>query len=104
MKKGGSYEPPLVRVMGLEPIRYSTHAPQTCLSASSSTLAYQAVTYDFDIIAPTKHIVKTKNYLSEYFFVRVKHGGPHNMIFADDSGFLFKRREKQNRVDTYIVS
>ena len=29
----------VVRVMGLEPIRYTTHAPQTCLSASSSTLA-----------------------------------------------------------------
>ena len=29
----------LVRVMGLEPIRPSTHAPQTCLSAYSSTLA-----------------------------------------------------------------
>ena len=29
----------LVRVMGLEPIRLSTHAPQTCLSAYSSTLA-----------------------------------------------------------------
>ena len=25
--------------MGLEPIRLSTHAPQTCLSAYSSTLA-----------------------------------------------------------------
>ncbi len=29
----------MVRVMGLEPIRLSTHAPQTCLSAYSSTLA-----------------------------------------------------------------
>ena len=31
----------LVRVMGLEPIRRLTHAPQTCLSAYSSTLAYR---------------------------------------------------------------
>ena len=30
----------MVRVMGLEPIRLSTHAPQTCLSAYSSTLAF----------------------------------------------------------------
>ena len=30
----------LVRGMGLEPTRRSTHAPQTCLSAYSSTLAY----------------------------------------------------------------
>jgi len=30
----------LVRVMGLEPIRRLTHAPQTCLSAYSSTLAF----------------------------------------------------------------
>ena len=32
-------KPPLVRVMGLEPIRLSTHDPHTCLSAYSSTLA-----------------------------------------------------------------
>ncbi len=30
----------MVRVTGLEPVRHATHAPQTCLSASSSTLAY----------------------------------------------------------------
>ena len=30
---------PVVRVTGLEPVRHTTHAPQTCLSASSSTLA-----------------------------------------------------------------
>ena len=30
----------LVRVTGLEPVRHSTHAPQTCLSANSSTLAF----------------------------------------------------------------
>ena len=29
-----------VRVTGLEPVRHATHAPQTCLSANSSTLAY----------------------------------------------------------------
>ncbi len=28
-----------MRMMGLEPIRHSTHAPQTCLSANSSTSA-----------------------------------------------------------------
>ena len=36
-----SLEPsPVVRETGLEPVRLATHAPQTCLSASSSTLAY----------------------------------------------------------------
>ena len=30
----------MVRVTGLEPVRRETHAPQTCLSANSSTLAY----------------------------------------------------------------
>ena len=30
----------LVRVTGLEPVRRKTHAPQTCLSAYSSTLAF----------------------------------------------------------------
>ena len=30
----------VVRVTGLEPVRHSTHAPQTCLSANSSTLAF----------------------------------------------------------------
>ena len=30
----------MVRVTGLEPVRRTTHAPQTCLSASSSTPAY----------------------------------------------------------------
>ena len=29
----------MVRVTGLEPVRRETHAPQTCLSAYSSTLA-----------------------------------------------------------------
>ena len=32
----------LVRETGLEPVRHMTHAPQTCLSAGSSTLAYSA--------------------------------------------------------------
>ena len=30
----------MVRVTGLEPVRRETHAPQTCLSAYSSTLAF----------------------------------------------------------------
>ena len=30
----------MVREMGLEPTRHKTHAPQTCLSTCSSTLAY----------------------------------------------------------------
>ena len=30
----------LVRETGLEPVRHATHAPQTCLSASSSTRAF----------------------------------------------------------------
>ena len=29
----------MVRVTGLEPVRHATHAPQTCLSANSSTTA-----------------------------------------------------------------
>ncbi len=33
----------MVRVTGLEPVRRSTHAPQTCLSTSSSTLAFPVV-------------------------------------------------------------
>ena len=35
----------LVRVTGLEPVRRATHAPQTCLSASSSTLAFATLIY-----------------------------------------------------------
>ena len=31
----------MVREMGLEPTRHATHAPQTCLSTNSSTLAYR---------------------------------------------------------------
>ncbi len=45
--------------MGLEPIRHSTHAPQTCLSAYSSTLA---VVYNPDyryIISHKDRFVKT---------------------------------------------
>ena len=30
----------MVRETGLEPVWYSPHAPQTCASASSATLAY----------------------------------------------------------------
>jgi len=32
----------LVRAVGLEPTRRETHAPQTCLSAYSSMLAYSS--------------------------------------------------------------
>ena len=32
----------LVRVTGLEPVRRLSHAPQTCLSTSSSTLAFSS--------------------------------------------------------------
>ena len=32
----------VVRETGLEPVRHTTHAPQTCLSANSSTRAFQA--------------------------------------------------------------
>ena len=45
----------LVRVMGLEPIRLSTHAPQTCLSAYSSTLAFRDC---FNIISDIEALVK----------------------------------------------
>lgn len=47
----------MVRVMGLEPIRLSTHAPQTCLSAYSSTLALQFRDC-FNIISEMKKLVK----------------------------------------------
>ena len=40
MQKTQSGSSDLVRLMGLEPIRLLTHAPQTCLSAYSSTTAY----------------------------------------------------------------
>ena len=30
----------MVRETGLEPVRHTTHAPQTCLSANSSTRAF----------------------------------------------------------------
>ena len=33
----------MVRETGLEPVRDNPHAPQTCASASSATLAYVAV-------------------------------------------------------------
>ena len=37
------YELFIMRVTGLEPVRRETHAPQTCLSACSSTLAFRTV-------------------------------------------------------------
>ena len=40
-----AYHNSLVRQMGLEPIRHTTHAPQTCLSANSSTAAYSAESF-----------------------------------------------------------
>ena len=42
MDKGSFF---LVRETGLEPVRRETHAPQTCLSASSSTRARLNVCY-----------------------------------------------------------
>ena len=51
----------MVRVTGLEPVRHSTHAPQTCLSANSSTLAFicivSPVTSDLIIIALNSMLV-----------------------------------------------
>ena len=48
--------------MGLEPIRLLTHAPQTCLSAYSSTTAYFILSLlcltTFNSIADILHIVK----------------------------------------------
>ena len=56
----------LVRETGLEPVRHATHAPQTCLSANSSTRAYSflrffsaALSATFTIIAPAYPVVNT---------------------------------------------
>jgi len=59
-------------VMGLEPIRRLTHAPQTCLSAYSSTLAYILFPDCFNIIADKKRFVnpffeKNRNFLKKIF-------------------------------------
>ena len=40
----------MVRVTGLEPVRRETHAPQTCLSAYSSMLAYSVVAAQTQVI------------------------------------------------------
>ena len=45
--------------MGLEPIRRETHAPQTCLSAYSSTLAYKTFLRTIDIIAEVQAFVNS---------------------------------------------
>ena len=48
----------LVRVTGLEPVRHTTHAPQTCLSASSSTLANKT---NIQYSKPLKNISHAEN-------------------------------------------
>ena len=61
----------MVRGRGLEPPRHWTHAPQTCLSAGSSTLAYNA-----PIIAPEKELVNPFLLNGRHFFtVRCPHTG-----------------------------
>lgn len=45
----------MVRSVGLEPTRLSTHAPQTCLSTDSSMTAHMV------ILLYIKNIVKRKN-------------------------------------------
>ena len=50
----------LVRMMGLEPIRHATHAPQTCLSAYSSTSAY--------LLFDSKRNCSTTNRRCQYLF------------------------------------
>ena len=66
----------LVRIMGLEPIRRLTHAPQTCLSAYSSTLAnINCFSQRHIIITKTLLLVNKKinlflkNYLCGNFYV-----------------------------------
>jgi len=62
----------LVRVMGLEPIRLSTHAPQTCLSAYSSTLAFAVSSDCFNIIADNLPLVNPFfKKISKKFLLRI---------------------------------
>ena len=56
----------VMRETGLEPVRHTTHAPQTCLSANSSTLAKQRVLlYQMFVLMSTVKLQKIiKIYLS----------------------------------------
>ena len=60
----------MVRQTGLEPVRRLTHAPQTCLSAYSSTAAF-----DFTIISYRYIIVKSQFFVftkcSQFCFLQI---------------------------------
>jgi len=66
--------------MGLEPIRLATHAPQTCLSADSSTTAnfftlLQATidlfyTISLDFASPFFYFLSIYFYKTQIFFLR----------------------------------
>ncbi len=51
---------PLVRETGLEPVRCKPHAPQTCASASSATLAYS-----FARLSQRRILLYTKNWICQ---------------------------------------
>ena len=55
---------PLVRETGLEPVRCKPHAPQTCASASSATLAYSFCS----LVSATYIIIHEKSDLSIGFW------------------------------------
>lgn len=61
----------LVRVTGLEPVCHTTHAPQTCLSASSSTpadIVLRAALNDY-IIIPQQFIF-VNSFFKNYFLFK----------------------------------
>ena len=49
-KTGAAAATPVVREMGLEPTRHTTHAPQTCLSTNFSTLARNSSYYNMFLL------------------------------------------------------
>ena len=63
MTQPKEFEKNLVRAMGLEPTRQLTHAPQTCLSADSSTLAKT----DAQLTSTTSNILpQAKNFVNSF--------------------------------------
>ena len=58
----------LVRETGLEPVRHTTHAPQTCLSANSSTRATQReLLYHHRMLLVNPKSVFFKKFVEKFF-------------------------------------
>ena len=72
----------MVRVTGLEPVRLSTHAPQTCLSTCSRTLAFLLQGQPAEVIIAISPLFVNYYFRRTAVFFRPAPAGPGTAPFG----------------------